>query len=164
MLAPCKKIAASLFAAALLNAGAGTALAEDHHHAHDHGKPAQLTLDDGKKWPTDGNLRLSMSLIRDALDAELPAIHSGKATTKQYRALAKKMNVQIAFMAKNCKLEPKADAMLHLVLADIMAGTDAMMAQDNSEARKGAEKIAQALDSYGAHFDHPGWRPLAKML
>ena len=160
MLAPWKKIAASLFAAALLTAG--TALAQDHHHSHGHENSAQLTLDDGKKWPTDNSLRQSMSRIRDALEAELPAIHSGKATAKQYRALAKKMNGQIAFIVKNCKLEPKVDAMLHLVLADIIAGAEAM-AQGGSEAHKGAEKIAQALGNYGTYFDHPGWRPLAGM-
>lgn len=129
------------------------ASAQDHSHSHGHEKPAQLTLDNGKKWSTDGNLRQGMSRIRDALIAELPAIHSGKATAEQYRALAHKMNDQIAFMAKNCKLDQKTDAMLHLVLADIIAGSDAMTAQDGN----GAEQIAGALDSYGTYFDHPGW-------
>lgn len=131
--------------------------AQDHSHSHGDEKLAQLTLDNGKKWATDANLRQSMGLIRDALAAELPSIHSGKATTEQYRVLAQKTNDQIAFIVKNCKLEPKADAMFHLVLADIIAGADAMMAQDGSEARKGAEKIARAVDNYGAYFAHPGW-------
>lgn len=152
-----KKIAATLSAALLLTAVAETTMAQEHSHSHGHEKPAQLTLNNGNKWTSDDNLRQSMSRIRDALAAELPAIHSGKATAEQYRALAQKTNDQIAFMVKNCKLEPKADAMLHLVLADIVAGADAMKAQDGSGARKGAEKIARALDSYGAYFDHPGW-------
>lgn len=160
MLTQWKKIAAILSAAALLSLSPGMASAQDHSHSHDEGKPAQPTLNNGKKWTTDDNLRQSMSRIRDALAAELPAIHSGKATTEQYRALAQKTNDQIAFMVKNCKLEPKADAMLHLVLADIIAGADAMSAQDGSGARKGAEKIARALDSYGAYFDHPGWHEM----
>lgn len=152
-----KRMAATLSAAALLSMNPGIVSAQDHSHSHGTGKPAQLTLDNGKKWATDDNLRQSMGRIRDALSAELPAIHSGKATAEQYRALAQKANDQIAFMVKNCKLEQKADAMLHLVLADIIAGADAMMAQDGSKARKGAEKIAGALDDYGAYFDHPGW-------
>lgn len=157
MFAQWKKIAATLSAAALLSMSSGMVSAQDHSHSHDAGEPAQLTLNNGKKWVTDDNLRQSMSRIRDALAAELPAIHSGKATAEQYRALAQKTNDQIAFMVKNCKLEQKADAMLHLVLADIIAGADAMMAHDGSEARKGAEKIARALDDYGAYFAHPGW-------
>ncbi|HYR05195.1 MAG TPA: hypothetical protein VEP71_00780, partial [Gallionella sp.] len=135
----------------------GMVLAQDHSHHHEAGESAQLTLNSGKKWTTDDNLRQGMSRIRDALMAELPAIHSGKATTDQYRALAQKTNDQIAFMMKNCKLEPKADVMLHLVLADIIAGSDAMMSLDSHQAHQGAGKIASALDNYGAYFDHPGW-------
>lgn len=153
-----KKITAALSTVALLSANAGMASAQDHSHSHDHGKPAQLALDNGKKWATDDNLRQSMSLIRDALTTVLPAIHSGKVTAEQYRALAQKTNDQIAFIAKNCKLDQKTDAMLHLVLAEIIAGTDAMTAHDNSKARKGAEKIAHTLDNYGVYFDHTGWQ------
>lgn len=157
MIAQWKKIAATLSAVTLLNAGAGAAFAQDHRHAHDDGKTAQLTLDHGNKWATDGSLRQGMGRIRDALSAELPAIHSGKATAEQYRALAQKTNDQIAFLVKNCKLEQKADAMLHLVLADIISGADAMMSPDSHKAHQGAGKIARALDNYGAYFDHPGW-------
>lgn len=161
MFAQWKKIAATLSTAALLCIGAEIALAQDHSHSHDAGQdtsgPAQLTLNNGKKWVTDANLRQGMSRIRDALAAELPAIHAGKATAKQYQALSQKANDQIAFIVKNCKLDENPDAMLHLLLADIIAGADAMAGQDSSEARKGAEKIAHALENYATYFDHPGW-------
>lgn len=160
MLTQWNKMAATLSVAALLSVGAATALAQDHSHSHDAGGPAQLTLNNGKKWATDDNLRQSMGRIRDALATELPAIHSGKATAEQYRALAQKTNDQIAFMVKNCKLDREADAMLHLVLADIIAGADAMMGQDSSKAHRGAAKIAHALENYATYFDHPGWRGL----
>ncbi len=157
MFTQCKKVAVTLSIAVLLSVSAGTALSQDHSHAHDNGKSAQLTLNDGKKWASDDNLCQSMTRIRDALTAQLPTIHSGKASAEQYRALAQKTNEQIAFMVENCKLDQKADVMLHLVLADIIAGADAMLAHDDSGARKGAEKIAHALDNYGAYFDHPNW-------
>jgi len=154
-----KKMIAILYTAALLGSGANIAKAEEHNHAHEHhaAETAQLSLNNGKKWETDENLRQGMSQIRDALSAELHAIHSGKATAVQYRALAQKTNGQISFIVNNCKLDQKTDAMLHLVLADIIAGADAMTGNDLKEARKGAEKIAVALDSYGAYFAHPGW-------
>lgn len=155
-----KRIAVTLSAAALVSLGTGAAFAEDHQHSHGAGETAQLTLDNGKKWATDDSLRQGMGRIRDALAAELPVIHSGKATTEQYRALAQKMDDQIAFMVKNCKLEPKVDAMLHLVLAEIIAGADAMKTQSTSDAYKGAVKIARALDNYGKYFDHTGWHGL----
>lgn len=156
-----KKIAVMLSAVALLSA-AWSVQAQEHAHDHAHGaqETAQLALNNGKKWATDDNLRQGMSSIRDALAAELPAIHSGKATAIQYRALAQKVHDQIAFMVNNCKLDQKADAMLHLVLADIIAGADAMTGQDGSEAHKGVEKIARALENYAAYFDHPGWHGL----
>lgn len=161
MFASWKKTASFLSAAALLGASATLAHAQDHQHSHAHEKPAQLTLNNGKKWVADDNLRQGMSLIRDALSAELPAIHSGQATAEQYRALAQKTNDQIAFIVKNCKMEQKMDAVLHLVLADIIAGSDAMMAKGGNDARHGAEKIAKALDNYGAYFEHPGWHGAA---
>jgi len=159
MLIQWKKMTATLSTAALLSMSPAIVSAQDHSHSHA-AEPAQLTLNHGKKWATDDNLRKGMSRIRDALAAELPAIHSGKATAEQYRALAKKTNDQIAFMVKNCKLEPEADAMLHLVLADVIAGADAMTAQSHSEQHKGAAKIAHALESYATYFEHPGWRGL----
>jgi len=160
MFAQWKEIIAILSTVALLSMGTKTTLAGEHNHdahAHHAAETAQLTLNNGKKWETDDNLRLGMTRIRDTLSAELPAIHSGKASTEQYQALARKTNDQIAFMVKKCKLEPKADTMLHLVLADIMAGADAMAGKDVNEARKGAEKIAVAMDNYGTYFAHPGW-------
>ena len=64
-----KKIAATLSTAALLSVSAGAVLAQNHDHDHSHGmeEPAQLTLNNGKKWTTDDNLRQGMSRIRDAL-------------------------------------------------------------------------------------------------
>ncbi len=155
MLTRWQKMAAILTAAALLNVGVEMALA--HDHAHDEGGAAQLTLNNGKKWATDDKLRLGMNRIRDALAAELPAIRAGKIAAEQYRPLAQKVKEHVAFMVQNCKLDRDTDAMLHLVLADITAGADAMTGQGGSEARKGAEKIAHALDNYGAYFYHPGW-------
>lgn len=153
-----KRLTATLSAAALLCLGAQPALAHDHEHSHEAAGPARLTLDNGHKWATDDSLRQGMTRIRDALNAELPAIHAGKATAEQYRALAQKTDGQIAFLFQNCKLKPEADAMLHVVLADIIAGANAMMGQDGGKAREGAEKIAHALDNYGSYFEHPGWR------
>lgn len=151
---------ATIALAACLGIGAQAAQAEDHHSHHGAGS-AQLTLNNGKKWATDDNLRQGMASIRDALAAELPAIHSGKESAQQYRGLAKKVDDQTAFMVKNCKLDKDADAMLHLVLARIIAGSHDMAEQKGSKGwRQGAEKIAHALEDYAAHFDHPGWRGL----
>lgn len=155
-----KKQFTSAVMAAFLSVGAQLAFAADQHSHHD-AEPAQLTLNNGKKWTTEDNLHHGMNSIRDALAAELPAIHGGKESAEQYRGLAKKVDEQIAFMVKSCKLEKNADAMLHLVLARIIDGSHAMAEQKSDKGRlQGAEKIAHALEDYAAHFDHPGWRSL----
>ena len=157
MVSQWKGIVATLTAAALLSVGPEIALANNHDHAHETAGPARLTLNHGQKWATDESLRRGMSRIRDTLAAELPTIRAGKATSGQYRALAQKVNDQITFMVQNCKLDRDADAMLHLILADIIAGTDAMRGKNGNEAREGTEKIVHSLDDYGTYFDHPGW-------
>lgn len=157
-----KKTAVILSAASLLNVCAGSALAENHSHSHDAGEPAHLTLNHGNKWAADASLRQGMERIRDALSAELPAIRDGKITAGRYRALAQKVDEQIAFVVKNCKMDQEADAMLHLVLADIVAGADAMGEQGGGKAREGVEKIVRALENYGRFFEHPGWRGAAQ--
>jgi hypothetical protein len=136
-----EKIVATLSTAALLSVGAKKALAQDHSHSHEAGAQAQLTLNNGMKWATDANLRQGMNRIRDALAAELPVIHAGIATAKQYQALAQKTNDQVAFMVKNCKLDETADAILHLLLADIIAGADAMVGQDSSGGARVRRKL-----------------------
>ncbi|MBZ0106057.1 MAG: hypothetical protein K8H84_10555 [Sulfuricella denitrificans] len=141
----------------MLSTGAEIVMAHDHEHSHETPGPDRLTLNNGHKWATDDNLRLGMSRIRDALAVELPAIRDRKFTDEQYRSLAQKTNDQIAFMAQNCKLDRDADAMLHLVLAEIIDGADVMAKQGGRKKHPGAEKVIHALDNYGAYFDHPGW-------
>lgn len=164
MFAKWKVRAATLFVAIPLCMSTAMASAQEHSHSHGHAhgmeKPVQLTLNNGRKWATDDSLRQGMSSIRDALNAELHAIHSGEFTAGQYQALAQKVNDQLAFMVKNCRLDAKADAVLHLVLADIIAGADIMQAQHGDEAHQGVVKIVQALGNYAVYFDHPGWQGL----
>ena len=120
-------------------------------HQHDHGAAeAKLVLNQGEKWPTDAPLRQGMENIRAALGAGM-----------KYQALANKVNAEVAGIVQNCKLEPEADAQLHIVIAELMAGAEAMEGKVQGETRRaGAEKIARALNAYGEHFDHAGWKRL----
>lgn len=132
--------------------------------AHDHGQAAgevKLVLNQGQKWTTDAPLRQGMDNIRGALAKDVNAIHADKATPKQYEALAAKVTGEVAGIVQNCKLEPAADEQLHLVLAELMAGAEAMEGKVKGETRRaGAERVANALNAYGEHFDHAGWKRL----
>jgi hypothetical protein len=135
------------------------AAAEHDEHAHGHDASAhKLELDHGKKWSTDAPLRQGMSAIRDAVSAEHDAIHHNRTSVAKYQALAKKVDEQIAYMVANCKLSPEADANLHVILAEIIAGSDRMKGKSKAKAREGAVKIIGALETYPEYFDHPGWR------
>ena len=120
-----------------------------HEHAHGSAE-AKLVLNQGQKWPTDEPLRRGMENIRAALGGGM-----------KYQALADKVNAEVAGIVQNCKLEPQADAQLHLLIANILAGVEAMEGKVQGETRRaGAERIARALDAYGEHFDHAGWKRL----
>lgn len=135
--------------------------ADAHDHGHDSSGPARLELNAGKKWGTDPALRQAMSGIQRSVAQTLPAAHSGKATAAQYEAFGKDVSSQVAYMVENCKLDPKADAQLHLIVGDIMEGVDAAQGKHGEKKRAaGVVKVAQAANAYGKHFDHAGWQPV----
>ncbi len=131
--------------------------AHDHDHSHEKSAPQKLMLKNGHKWATDEALRQGMSRIRAEMAASQPGNQGEKVSLQQYQAMANKVNEQLAFMMQNCKLDKDADAMLHLVLADIIAGVDAMAGQNWGDARQGAKKVKHALENYATYFNHPGW-------
>ncbi|MBE2245563.1 MAG: hypothetical protein IAE86_22625 [Burkholderiaceae bacterium] len=135
---------------------AGGALATTPHSTDDHGAAVQeLTLDQGKRWPTDEPLRQGMNDIRTAMAAAFPQIHMGQFTSEQYGALAARVRERIDHIFANCRLPEEADAQLHVILTDIGEGADAMGSQ--SDRLGGAMQVIQAIEAYGRHFDHPDW-------
>ena len=151
----------TVLAAALAFAFAGPALAAADAHDHGTAGSAALELNQGKKWQTDEPLRQGMTNMRGALAADLKTIHANKATPQQYEALAAKLNGEVAYVVQNCKLDPKADAELHKVIAEVMGGAEAMEGKDPKVNRRaGAVRVVKALNAYGKYFDHPGWRNL----
>jgi hypothetical protein len=160
-LAHCLTLAISLVLPllSLADEHAGHAQAE---HKHEAATQAKLTLNEGKKWHADEPLRLAMSHIRASVTTALPAIHSGKLTPAQYDALGKDIEGQIGLIVQTCKLDPKADAQLHIILGDIAAGLDLATAKLSTKKRaSGIHKIAVSLNTYGKYFDHPDWQTIA---
>jgi hypothetical protein len=156
-----KSLRHGAIAAAAALAFAGPVLASGDVHSHEHGGEAKLVLNQGKKWPTDAPLRQGMTTIRTAVAKDVEAIHAGKATPKQYQALAEKVTKEVAGIVQSCKLEPEADAQLHIVIEELMAGAEAMEGKAQGVTRQaGAERVAKALNAYGEHFDHAGWKRL----
>lgn len=153
-----------LVVGALCLAGAGPALAASGHgHQHDHdAATATLQLDAGKKWETDAALRLAMGNIRQAMAGALPAIHENRLPTKAYSQLAHRVEEAVGQIVANCKLAPAADAQLHIVVAELLAGAEGMAGQaSGAKRRNGAVQVIGALEKYATYFDDPGFKPLA---
>lgn len=148
---------------ALFVAFAGNAVAaggHDHGHRHD-APPAKLQLNAGKKWETDAPLRQAMGNIRQAMAGALHDIHENKLPKPGYAALAQKVEDEVGQMVAHCKLDAAADAQLHLVIEDLLAGAERMAGKLKSAKRRdGAVRVIGALDKYAAHFDDPGFKPI----
>lgn len=124
------------------------------HGGHDsHASQAALSLNDGNKWATDEALRHAMHGIVELMQ---PHLHQ-PAASADYSTLSHGIHSNIEYMVQNCKLEPAADAALHVIIGEMIAGTELLDGKQGEAARsQGVEKIAQALTSYTQYFDHPG--------
>jgi hypothetical protein len=146
----------AVVAAAMAAALSAPALAQTAAHDHSVAALHMLTLNQGGKWATDEPLRAGMGRIRGLVEPQHGAAHAGKLTPGQYRELATQVETEVGGIVANYELEPKADAMLHLVIADIGAGTDAMAGKDaKASPALGLVKVAQAVNQYGSHVDNP---------
>lgn len=152
---------ATAAAAVLVASSIGPALAQAVDHSHDAAALHKLTLNQGKKWGTDEPLRAAMGRIRGLVEPQLGAAHNGKLTPAQYSELATRIETEVGGIVANCKLEPKADAMLHLLIADLGDGTSTMTGKNPKQRPAlGLVKVAKTLDQYGKHFEHPGFKPV----
>lgn len=155
-----KRVAITSFVLGLITSN--LTAAEISAHQHEPGaSPATPKLNNGKKWTTDAPLRKGMENIRAQMAAALPAIHTNKLSGAKYNALAQKTSNEVAYIVANCKLDPQADAQLHLIIADILSGVEAMQGKTKDAQRQtGAVTVLGALENYAAYFDHPGWKPI----
>ncbi len=133
------------------------------HAHHDHGAaaPHTIQLNAGKKWSTDDALRQGMGAIRVVVESALPAAHSGKLTPAGYQTLANAIDSQIAYIVGSCKLDPKADEQLHIVIAELADGVEMIKGkQPGQERAMGVVNLSHTLNTYGKHFNHPGWKAI----
>jgi hypothetical protein len=133
---------------------------ETHDHQHEATAPSKLQLNQGKKWGTDAPLRQGMTAMRADLASKLHAIHQGNLTKEGYAALGKSIEAQISMIVSQCKLDPKADAMLHIVISDLAGSAEIMQGKAAGQPAEAAHRAVLALNSYSQYFSHPGWKPI----
>jgi hypothetical protein len=157
-----KLVAAAAVALAALGPASAVLAADAHAHG-DGAAPVKLHLDHGRKWATDDALRRGMEAIRDSVHRAPAPLHKATAKPEAYAELGRRVETQVGRIVRECKLAPDADAQLHIVVAEIIAGADAMKgARDPVTGRAGLVRVDGALKSYAKYFDHPNWTAATK--
>ncbi len=130
---------------------------EKHHHKNHEMKKASIQLNNGELWQTDEHLRNSMEAIRKIIQKNSPTANSS-LKPEVAATIYHKVNEQIDNIIQNCQLSTAADENLHIILANIIEGIDALVDSSETEnMRNATAKIIKALDIYAAHFNHPNW-------
>lgn len=129
-------------------------------HGHGQHGMSELVLNDGKRWATDAPLRQGLERVRNAVAPIVAASAARPLTKDEATALSGAIKDQVQFLVENCKLEPKADAALHVLLNDFLQGADALAADPASKAA--LERVVKALELYPQYFDHQNWQPLTE--
>jgi hypothetical protein len=135
------------------------AASSESHAAHIHENDATgPVLPEGDRWATDEPLRASMLKIRAGVEEAMPAYQSGALDANQAQSLSATVEQSVAYMIQNCKLEPKPDAALHVLIGRMLTASEAM--KKDPASRAGWPELMAVLHDYAATFDHPGWRPI----
>jgi len=129
--------------------------AHDHHHDHAGMEGVTLELNDGKKWETDAPLRQGMDILHKEVIPIYKAYNAKSLTEADAKAYAGTIRTQIDFFFKNCNLEPKADAVLHIILAELIKAAAVLEKDPLSE--DGIPAAVNALHAYEEHFEHPNF-------
>ena len=133
-------------------AWAPIALAQDGHAHH---APAAAVSQEipAQRYATDAPLRTGMAQIRAAVGG-LAHYEMGHMGPEQAATLATDIQEQIGYIVANCKLDPQADAALHVVIAKL--GGSAQALKGSPEDLSAIPPMREALQDYARQFDDPG--------
>jgi hypothetical protein len=129
--------------------------ADQHNHTHNGHTAPVLSLDDGNKWQTDAPLRKGMENINEEVMQSVTAYHNESLTKADAEKLSKNINEQVAYIVENCKLEPQADAVLHILIGDLLTAAGHLASDPLSD--QGLPAIVKTLHTYPVYFEHQGW-------
>ena len=141
-----------------------SAMAAPFAHAqegHEHHAPAAVAAQEipAHRYATDAPLRKGMAEIRTAVEA-LGHYERGHLGAEQAVTFATTIQEQVAYLVANCKLEPQADAALHLIIAKLGAGAQALKTDPADLAA--IPPMREALADYRRTFDDPAFETAAE--
>lgn len=157
------RIAMAPALAFVLSSGWAYAGNTEHSHQHPSHTPAQHATTrpapvPATPWETDAALREGMQRIRSAVAQPWSDYQEHSLTSEVATTLATSIDHNVTDMINNCKLDPEADAALHGLLTELLAG--AAEIRTDPHATDGMPRIVDALRDYPHYFSHPDWTPL----
>ena len=133
-----------------------TAAHDAHHGSHEAHANSAPTLGAGERWPTDEPLRAGMSRIENSVTHAAAAGRPIPAKTA--REVAQTVEQSVSYIVQNCKLEPDADAALHIIIGQMMTAATQLKKEDASRDT-GVTQLNDALATYRKTFDHSQAHP-----
>ena len=158
-------VATLLFSSQLLAAGQTSALDEQApgYYRMKLGKLRVTAVSDGTVTVPLNKLltNISPEKLRQAMAGELHEIHENRLSARGYGKLAQKVEAEVGNIVANCKLGAQADEQLHIVIVELLGGTEHMAGKFKGGKRQnGAVQVIGALEKYAAYFDDPGFKPI----
>lgn len=127
--------------------------AQSHDH-HSHESEPMHTSEEGDsgvgKFQADETLKPKMEFILKAAKS----LHEKGIQKASVVEVGATIEGTVNEIFKTCKLEPKADAAIHPILADLLKGAAKLKA---GKQKQGQEIVHKALQSYTKRFEHEGW-------
>lgn len=133
------------------------AAVEPAHDAAHAAHPATLQLDHGRKWATDEALRRHMGGLREAVAAR-PGSGKRAMSPDEARVLGARIEQGVASILTECHLGPEADRNLHVIVSELVQAADVLQGKAAGSPQEATHRAVLALNAYGTHFDHPGWK------
>jgi len=130
-------------------------------HSHEHAQVQELTLDHGRKWPTDETLRTQMEGLRTALAKHQRGDKHAPLSRENARALGLRVEQGVVTILRECRLGPDADRNLHVIVAELVQSSDVLQGKVPGDSAEATRRARHALEAYGRHFEHPGWKRLS---
>lgn len=124
-----------------------------HEHKHGHNLSAagsRANLNNGKKWKSDATLKKNMIAMHKEFDSLHSKFESNKATENDFKSMQATTQKSLDDIFKNCKLEPKADATLHEVLAQLMAAKEKL--EKESSQAEGLKQMQNGFEMFHQYF------------
>jgi hypothetical protein len=127
--------------------------AQEEHAAHAHA--AAMPPPPAHRWAADADLRDGMGRIHAALE-QLRGFESGRIDAAAAAAQVARIEQAAADIFAKCKLPVDQDAVLHRMLAPLLAAAQRLKSAPADVAQVEAMRVAVA--DYPRYFDAPTWQ------